>query len=53
MLEVAPNTVHVWAKRLLLPPAWAVVSGTRLWSRWEILEWADGCGRIVAAPDAF
>lgn len=51
MLDVAANTIHQWVRRGVLPVPWAVVSGTRLWSRWEILEWADETGRgLVVDP---
>lgn len=53
MLDVAPNTVHVWAKRGVLPAPWATISATRLWSRWEILEWADETGRALCAAEVF
>ena len=53
MLGVAVNTVHVWRKRQLLPAVWAVISGTALWSRWEILEWADTTGRIACTGPEF
>lgn len=50
---VKVDTVYQWVTRGRLPAPWAIVSGTRLWPRDEIEEWALTTGRLVesAGPD--
>lgn len=50
LLGVKSTTVHQWVARRLLPEPWATISGTRLWPRHEILEWAETTGRLPAEP---
>lgn len=47
MLGVKVDTVYQWATRNRLPLPWAVVSGTRIWAREEIEDWAVATGRLV------
>jgi hypothetical protein len=45
-LKVAPNTVHQWSKRALLPAADGRVSGMPAW-HWNTVErWARATGRL-------
>src|SRR5258708_19634293 len=45
-LRVAPNTVHQWGKRGLLPPPEGTVGGDSAW-HWSTIEaWARETGRM-------
>lgn len=41
MLNIKPATVYVWVNRGRLPAPVATISGTRLWVRSDIDQWAD------------
>ncbi len=49
LLGTKANTVHAWASRQLLPAPWATVSGTRLYRRDDIEQWAAETGRARPA----
>lgn len=51
LLRVKHQTVHQWAARGILPEPWAILSGTRLWPRAVILEWAESTGRLPAQTE--
>lgn len=48
MCAVKIDTVYQWVTRGRLPEPWATVSGTRLWPRHVIEQWALESGRLVA-----
>lgn len=48
MLGVKTDTVYQWVNRGTLPPAWATISGTRLWHRVVVEDWARETGRMPA-----
>jgi hypothetical protein len=51
-LRVAPNTVHQWGKRGLLPPPEGTVGGDPAW-HWSTIEaWARQTGRIPGLREA-
>jgi predicted DNA-binding transcriptional regulator AlpA len=50
---VKPDTVYQWVSRGLLPAPWCTLSGTRLWARGEIEDWALDTGRLVAGGEVF
>jgi hypothetical protein len=51
-LRVAPNTVHQWVKRGLLPPPEGAVGGDPAW-HWSTIEsWARETGRIPGLREA-
>lgn len=52
LLGVERNTVDVWSHRGILPEPWAVISGTKLWPRHEIVAWAQRTGRLPAEAEA-
>src|ERR1700730_14465547 len=45
-LKVAPNTVHQWSKRALLPAADGRVSGMPAWHWATVESWARATGRL-------
>lgn len=47
---VKVDTVYQWATRGVLPPVGAMVSGTRLWARDVIVDWATASGRLAVDP---
>jgi hypothetical protein len=51
-LHVAPNTVHQWAKRGLLPPIEGTVGGDPAWHWATIESWAQSTGRMPGLREA-
>ena len=50
LLGVKADTVYQWVNRGLLPEPWDVISGTRLWPRHVITDWAMSTGRLESVP---
>lgn len=48
LLHVERRTVNVWKQRGRLPDPYAVISGTPIWLRDQIIEWATETGRMPA-----
>lgn len=46
MLQVERRTVNVWKQRERLPEPYAVISGTPIWLRDDIVAWAEETGRL-------
>jgi hypothetical protein len=46
LLQVQPATVSQWRHRRLLPAPWRTVSGTPLWLRATVEEWARETERM-------
>jgi hypothetical protein len=51
LLQVRPNTVSVWRKRGLMPPADLRVKAGHLWLRTTIVAWATTTGRMPEQED--
>ena len=55
LLGVKVTTVYQWVHRSLVPEPWDTVSGTRLWARSVIEDWARETGRLLepVPPEPF
>jgi hypothetical protein len=51
MLAVKRNTIAEWRKRRLLPEPELVLSQIPIWTRSQIVEWANLTGRTIVGAE--